>query len=138
LVYTKERKGNRMRKLTDHVVPGDSANHQLNVAVLDEPGQGGACHLYGISTDSIGGGGRSLNELRISFQNGPIKEVGVNGVTHEALLAVLIDRMRSFLEGPYKCRENAIALTHLEEALMWLQRRTVERIKRGVEGTHAK
>ena len=126
-----------MRQLNDHIVPGDSANHQLSVEVLDEPGQGGACHVYEISTDSIGGGGKSLHNLRISFQDGPIKEVGVNGVTHEALLAVLIDRMRSFQEGPYKCRENAIALTHLEDALMWLQRRTVARIRRGVEGTHS-
>jgi hypothetical protein len=42
------------------------------------------------------------------------------------------------MAGPYACRENAIALTHIEEALMWLQRRTVARIKRGVEGTNQK
>ncbi len=76
--------------------------------------------------------------MPISFQNGPIKEVGVNGVTHEALLAILIDRLRSFQAGPYSNRANAIALTKMEEALMWLQQRTRERIKRGVEGTHAK
>lgn len=46
--------------------------------------------------------------------------------------------MRSFQAGPYSNRANAIALTHMEEALMWLQQRTRERIKRGVEGTHAK
>jgi hypothetical protein len=136
-----------MRSLTDHVVPGDSANHQLDILVIDEPGQGGACHLYEISgfdTDTNNSDswksryGKPYDYTAILFQNGPIKDVGVNGVTHEALLAVLIDRMRGFQSGPYACRENAIALTHLEESLMWLQRRTVERIKRGVEGTHAK
>ena len=129
-----------MRTLKDHVVEGDSANHQLNVTVLDEPGQGGACHEYQITTDSVppSGGDWRLGPTRISFQNGPIKEVGVNGVTHEALLAILIDRMRSFQAGPYSNRANAITLTHLEEALMWLQSRTRERINRGVEGTHAK
>ena len=136
-----------MRQLDDHVVPGDSANHQLQVSVLDEPGQGGACHLYeirGFSTGSNVGDvwveryGKPSDHTTMLFQNGPIKEVGVNGVTHEALLAILIDRMRSFQAGPYSCRENAIALTHLEDALSWLQKRTVARIKRGVEGTHTK
>lgn len=129
-----------MRSLVDHIVPGDSANHQLKVEALDEPGQGNACHLYRISgfdTES-NPGDQGENRTLILFQNGPIKEVGVNGVTQEALLAILIDRLRGFQSGPYACRENAIALTHLEEALMWLQQRTVARIRRGVEGTHAK
>jgi hypothetical protein len=54
----------------------------------------------------------------------------------EVLLAIVIDRLRSFQGSKFSCRENAIALTHCEEALMWLQRRTVARIKRGVEGTN--
>lgn len=124
-----------MRQLTDHKVTGDSVNHQLEVKVMDEPGAGNANHEYVISHDS--GKVNTLNHL-ISFQNGPIKEVGVNGVTHEALLAILIDRMRGFQAGQFACRENAIVLTHLEEALMWLKKRTEERIRRGVEGTHAK
>jgi len=107
---------------------------QLQVSVLDEPGQGGANHEYAIS--STGEGTRKFTD--ISFQNGPIKEYGVNGITQEALLAIVIDRLRSFQNGPFSCRENAIALTHIEEALMWLQRRTVARIKRGVEGTNQK
>lgn len=136
-----------MRQLTDHTVPGDSANHQLAVTVLDEPGQGNACHLYEIRNFDTGSNpgdvwkeryGKASDHTTLLFQNGPIKEVGVNGVTQEALLAILIDRLRGFQSGPYSCRENAIALTHIEEALMWLQRRTVERIKRGVEGTHEK
>ena len=60
-----------------------------------------------------------------------------DGTTNEEVLKVLIDRMNS-LQANFPCRENAIALTHIEEALMWLQRRTVERIKRGVEGAHEK
>lgn len=146
-----------MRTLTDHIVEGDSVNHQLEVTVLDEPGAGGACHEYRISAKISKGekfphrgrlndqtvkiepdGSSEFTLERILFQNGPIKEAGVNGATHEALLAILIDRMRSFQSGPYSNRANAIALTHLEEALMWLQQRTRERIKRGVEGTHAK
>ncbi len=132
-----------MRTLTDHIVEGDSANHQLSIEVQDDPGQGGACHRYRVAGFDAGSnpGHRppeGQTEKIVLFQNGPIKEVGVNGMTHEALLAILIDRMRSFQAGPYSCRDNAVALTHMEDALMWLQRRTRERIKRGVEGTHQK
>ena len=43
--------------------------------------------------------------------------------------------LQSFQESEYKCRENAIAITKLEEALMWLNKRTQDRIKRKVAGT---
>ena len=39
--------------------------------------------------------------FEIRFQNGPIAEAGVNGLTHEALLAVLEDRLVGFQSGPY-------------------------------------
>jgi hypothetical protein len=123
-----------MRTITDHIVEGDSANHQLTITVRDEPGQGGANHIYGIEWDTPGDPDSEVNQHIISFQNGPIKEFGVNGLTHEALLAIIIDRLRSFQAGQFSCRDNAVALTHCEDALMWLQRRTRDRIKRGVEG----
>lgn len=118
-----------MRELNEHKV--NMANDRLYVVVLDEPGHGGANHEYQIT------GGSAL-PTRISFQNGPICEDGngVNGVTHEALLAIICDRLRSFQKGPYSCKANACALTHLEEAQHWLQQRTLERMRRGVEGTH--
>ena len=74
--------------------------------------------------------------LELAFQNGPIPETGVNGITQEVLLEIVIDRLRSFQSGPYACRENALALTKLEEAQMWLLQRTRARMDRGVEGTH--
>ena len=119
-----------MRNLTKHIVEGDSANHQLGVYVLDEPGHGGACHKYNImhaETELCG----------LSFQNGPIKAgFGVNGITHEALLAILIDRMEGFQAGPYASQDNADALNHMNLALASLQLRTRARRARGVEGTH--
>ena len=123
-----------MRELTDHIVSGDQAV-QLKINAADEPGQGGANHKYAISWAGPVAGGPD-DFIVIEFQNGPIKEFGVNGITGEALLAIEIDRLRSFQAGPFSCRENAIALTKIEEALMWLQRRTAARIKRGVEGTN--
>jgi hypothetical protein len=125
-----------MRTLTDHIVEGDSANHQLTVTVLDEPGQGGACHEYSIRWKNE----RDETEPHcfIGFQNGPIKEFGVNGVTQEALLAILIDRLRSFQDGSFACHENAMALEDCEGALEWLKTRTRNRIKRNVEGIYEK
>ena len=49
------------------------------------------------------------------------------------MLTVLIDRL-NFLNSKFLCRENSIAITKLEESLMWLNQRTTDRVKRGVEG----
>ena len=149
-----------MRKLTDHVVSGDQSV-QLKIDVLDEPGAGGACHEYSIKAKFprpspellaripierlneivVDNEGSVTGEIcLISFQNGPIKENGVNGVTQEALLAIVIDRLRSFQNGPYNCADNEEALgacTKALKALHALQRRTLARIARGVEGTTA-
>ncbi len=107
------------------------------VQVLDEPGQGNANHKYRVvSAQPPNGELGTLGEVK--FQDGPIKETGVNGVMNEDLIAIVIDRMRGFQSGDYACRDNALALTKLEEALMWLRNRTNERERRGVEGTHTK
>ena len=114
---------NTIRTLTDHKLNG--LNDALSIFVCDEPGQGNACHQYSISWgDPEDRTGHATASTRIHFQNGPIQEHGVNGISQEALLAILIDRLRGFQSGQYSCRDNAIALTHLEEALMWLQKRT--------------
>ena len=112
---------------------------------MDEEGAGGANHLYvidGFNTETNASDpftekyGMSSDHTTIIFQNGAIPEKGVNGVTQEALLAVIADRLRSFQKGPYACKANACALTHIDEAQHWLQQRTIERMRRGVEGTH--
>lgn len=72
----------------------------------------------------------------IYFQKGPIKENGINGIHNEDLISIAIDRLESFQNSEYKCRENALAITKLEEAMMWLRKRTSDRENRGVEGTH--
>lgn len=153
-----------MRLITDHKLNG--LNEALDVQVIDKPGHGGANHRYAIrptgqnpinTEDPIGSSQRAGACCDIRFQNGPINEHGVNGISNEALLAVVIDRLRGFqhkrLEptvadqspgfdfnsrGDFACKENAVALTHLEEGLMWLQKRTRDRMARGVEGTSQK
>ena len=130
-----------MRTVEYHKI--NPANDVLNITVEDEPGSGGANHRYsltGFDTATNGsnvdaqGYCSSFSKQLILFQNGPIGEVGVNGVTQEVLLAIVIDRLRSFQSGPFSSRENALALTKCEEALHWLQQRTLDRMRRGVEG----
>lgn len=56
-----------------------------------------------------------------------------DGTTNEEVLEVLINRMQ-FLQSKFPCRENSIVITNLEESLMWLNKRTSDRVKREVEG----
>lgn len=133
-----------MRTIETHRV--NECNEALDILVHDDPGAGGASHLYTITGfDSKNNpsdrqkqwGVPADRYAMLLFQNGPINEVGVNGITQEALLAIIIDRLQCFQNGPYVCRENAMALAKLEEAQHWLHHRTRQRVVRGVEGTHA-
>lgn len=128
-------KGRDVRDIVSHKVNG--LNEALFIDVLDEPGQGNACHDYVIFVPNDACN-RELNAsvvCNIHFQNGPIQEAGINGISNEALLAVVEDRLSGFQSGEYACRENAVALTKIQEAMMWLQKRTRDRTARGVEGT---
>lgn len=75
-----------------------------------------------------------VERCEINFQNGGLKEVGPNGITDQALLAVVLDRLRSFNDGQFRSRENSVMITKLEEALMWGEKRGNDRARRGVEG----
>ena len=129
-----------MRQLHDHKI-NDFNVDCVRVEVLDEPDDekgGGACHEYGIWYNEPRNPVTRTHppDCAISFQHGPVKEAGVNGISQEALLAVVLDRFRSFQRGPFSCRENAIVITKLEEAMMWMHKRTLDRVRRGVEGKH--
>ena len=82
-------------------------------------------HVYGI--------GAGPQFTSISFQRGGVVDNGVNGMTNEALLAILIHRTK-FLDQKFGCDENRRAIQHMEEALVNLEVRSARRIVRGVEG----
>lgn len=126
-----------MRTINDHKV--NPANDRILIEVTDEPGAGGANHEYRVTLPPPeNAAGVAAKSWEISFQNGPINENGINGLTQEVLLAIVADRLRSFQAGQFACRENALALTKIEEAQHWLHSRTLARMQRGVEGTHQK
>ena len=79
--------------------------------------------------------GQTLQFIEKSTFNtvGELRTVN-DGTTNEEVLAMLIDRLK-FLGALLPSRENSIAVTKCEEALLWLNKRTADRIQRGVEGT---
>lgn len=116
------------RELTEHAV--NPANEALLVFAVGSPGAGGAPQRYMVKTRD------EVSMAVLHFQNGAIQEVGVNGITHEVLLAIVADRLRAFQAGQFANRYNAEALAAIEAAQSALKARTLERMQRGVEGTH--
>lgn len=76
--------------------------------------------------------------LTIVWQKGPLGRVPgkqqENGAFVEGVIEAAIRRLQFFQESKFKCRENSMAITKLEEAMHWLDHRTKDRIDRGVEG----
>lgn len=109
-----------------------------NVFVCDEKGPGGAYHNY-----LIAGGERGTGEYEVhvpvNFQKGPRKdENSKHGILDTDLLEIVRHRLQCFQQGDFATRENAIALTHIEEALLWMNKRVEDRIERNVLGTNNK
>ena len=72
--------------------------------------------------------------INLHFQHGPIKEAGVNGITNEVLIAIIIDRLEGAQTGPFASDYNADAIVALRVASERLADRTRDREARGVEG----
>lgn len=49
----------------------------------------------------------------------------------------MAEKEKEVQASKFKCRENALAITKLEEALHWCGHRTAKREVQKVEGTHA-
>lgn len=125
-----------MREITTHKVNG--LNEAITIQVTDEPGEGGACHEYLCSYPQPNpyAPGESVQiHCGIKFQKGPIHEAGVNGLSNEALLSIVADRLECFQQGPFACEENEDAYACVHNALELLKKRTARRLERGVEGT---
>lgn len=112
-----------------------------DVYVVDEKGNGGANHRYAIKYELFPvGEPKETHEIcEIQFQNGArLLEGSIHGVLDSDLLEIVRHRLQGFQQGEFATRENAIALTHIEEALMWMNRRVEDRIERNVLGTNNK
>lgn len=123
-----------MREITTHH-DGHGLTESIRIEA-DEPGPGGASYSYKVEIDL---GGAWLELCTIQFQKGP-RSVGNStpGIVDTVLLAIVRDRLESFNAGEFRCRQNAIAITKIEEAMHWLKDRADERARRGVLGTNEK
>lgn len=87
------------------------------------------------------GGVTSGRGFTISWQNGPLgrgaERREPNGAFVEDVIAAAADRIRFYQSCKFACGDNAEALEHLEIAIKALKRRTQDRERREVEGTHA-
>lgn len=105
----------------------------LSIEITDEE-QFGAHHQYKIF--KAGDLTKDGKVGKINFQLGPVKENGVNGVSNEALIEIVLHRLELLNRGKFSCKENSMAVTKLQESLLWLGYRTQSRMDRGVEGTN--
>ena len=92
------------------------------------------------SNGNPSGGFYKAKGIDIFWQNGPLGRDGdrldPNGAFVENVIDAAIKRIQHYQESRFNCRENAVALTHLETAALWLNKRTHDREERKVEGTH--
>ena len=106
------------------------------IYAMDKKGNGGANHIYNIIVCPEEAEG---DVIKLKFQNGPRKdENSIQGIIDSDLLEIVRDRLKSFQAGPLASKENEHALTHIEEALMWMNRRVEDRIERNVLGKDEK
>ena len=111
--------------------------NNLNEVYRDgDKGPGGAYHDYVVVMPQ---GTEQGTSVHITFQKGPRNNAdSQHGVLDVDLLEIVRDRMACFQSGRLATRENAIALTKIEEALLWLNKRTEDRAERSVLGTYNK
>jgi hypothetical protein len=86
------------------------------------------------------GGYATGKGMDIRWQNGPLgrgeDRQEPNGAFVETVIAAALQRIQYYQASKFKCRENALAIIKLEEALHWLNSRTSRREVQDVEGTH--
>ena len=73
------------------------------------------------------------NSISFTIQNGPIKEVGVNGCQVDTLIRAVF-MIVAGLNKKFPCAENSTACMALADAYVALKERKINRISRGVEG----
>lgn len=82
------------------------------------------------------GGTVDSTGMAIEWQNGVVQPEGPNGAFVTSVLLAARQKLEHYQDSKFRCRENACAITHIDEAVHWLDARTIDRMSRGVENTH--
>ena len=92
---------------------------------------------FKVSNDGLEDGDGAI----ISFCKGNKEDENVprqEGFFTETIIQVAKEYLESVNVGPLASRETSMAITKLDEALMWINKRSEDRILRGVQGTYKK
>ena len=108
--------------IDSHHVKGYAFNIEISAVPVDRYGM--ASYTYNLTKSYDGKLGYQFNK-DLNFQIGDPRVFGVNGVTNEALLAIMIHRLQGFQNNPAtNCSENQEAINHMELAMEALYSRT--------------
>ena len=102
----------------------NASQGSVRAFATDEPSKGDSTRHHYRVTHKPAADGPEIDLAVVKFQNGLPSEVGVNGVTDEALLSVLADHIEGFQRGPCDCQANRQAAWNIREAIRWLKQRT--------------
>ena len=95
---------------------------------------------YSDDNENPTGGSTTGVGITIRWQCGPLGRGAdrqePNGAFVEGVIAAAIGRLEYYQASKFSCRENALAITKLQEALHWCAHRTRDKDERKVEGTH--
>jgi len=123
-----------MKEVTEHIVNDHDRQPEIFAGPIVSPGN--ASQIYELTYPYTHPESYELDQT--GFESVALEFVTLDngGVTNEALLAIVIDRLEGFQAGPFACDENQLALDSAKASLEFLKMRTKERQARGVENTH--
>ena len=99
-----------------------SSQGTIKAMATDQVGRDGSHHHYKIAHAPTFGA-PTIDLGIVKFQDGDPNQVGVNGVSDQAMLCIVADHLEGFERGPYACEANRQASYHIREAIRWLKQR---------------
>ncbi|MFW6007696.1 MAG: ABC transporter ATPase [archaeon] len=122
-----------MKNNNDNLEPIDITEKTIIYSVGEK--ENGVSYNYVIKKLNNDGDVKGYQEIHFERND---DHVDIDGIHNEDLLKVVLDRLYSYQNGDLSSKQVDITITKLEEALMWMNKRTEDRIKRGVKGFYLK
>ncbi len=97
---------------------------------------GGNTNLMVTHYPDDGSEGYMATAIDINWQDGIVGDEGQTGAFVEDVLEAARQRLQFFNSTKFRCRENSLAITKIEEALQWLDWRTRQRVAQDVENSY--